>query len=189
MPRIFACLAIGQIVVLAGTFVLGALSPGVGGGGLRDRHIVLAVFALLLICLVQTIGFTYLIVTGKLIAQAVHLAKLPAEFDQQARGIKRRFTRMVLVAVLVCTLGAATGGNRWRLGPDHWLHGGAAALLLVAVSAVLVREFALIAENAGVVQRVLTDYNRRGGKAGTSAESAVPSAVEPAVTVATRSFP
>jgi hypothetical protein len=177
MPRIFACLAIGQVFVLAGTFVLGTVSPGFAG--LRDRHIVLAVFTLLLTCLVQVIGFTYLTVTGKMMAQAVHLARLPVEFIRLVRGIKKRFTRLVAVTVLTCVLAAATGGNRWRAGPDGWVHGSAAVLQVVALGAVLLREYGLIVENAALVRQLLTAYNDYRGKVHLAADSALPTAADP----------
>jgi len=157
MPRIFACLAIGQGIVLIGTGIVGFLSLDVRA----DRHILLAVFSLLLSCLIQVVGFTYLTVTGKTMVQAVHFGGLDAAPLLEAKRLKRSFTRLLALLIGSIVVVTASGANLWRVGGGRGVH-WVAALVVVSIHAfVLTRQYRLLVRNAGVVNRTLDEYSRR----------------------------
>ncbi len=156
MPRIFASLAIGQVLVLFGTAAVGLMALGRG----PDRHIVLAVFAIILSCLIQVIAFTYLTVTGKMLVQAVHLAGFSPGPIQEAKRLKRALIHYLALLVIAVVVVTATGANSWRVGAGsvwHW----SAALAVIGVHAfVLHREYAVIVANSSLLARTLSAYGR-----------------------------
>lgn len=156
MPRIFASLAIGQVLVLLGTAAVSLATLGRG----PERHIVLAVFALILSCLIQVITFTYLTVTGKMLVQAVHLAGLSPSPIQEAKKLKRTLIHYLALLIVTMVVVTATGANLWRAGAGsvwHW----SAALAVIGVHAfVLHREYAVIVANASLVARTLAAYGK-----------------------------
>ncbi len=162
MLRTFACLAIGQVIVLLGAAAVGLVWPG----DMANRHILLAVFALLLSCLIQVVVFTYLTVTGKVIIQAVHLGSLSAEPIEEARRLKRSVTRLIGLIVSAIVWVTGTGAQFWRTGNsagflDGGLHALAAALAVAVHLYVFYRDFTLIAENVAVLECTLGAYSRR----------------------------
>ncbi len=156
MPRIFASLAIGQVLVLFGTASVGLLTLGRG----PDPHIVLAVFAIILSCLIQVIAFTYLTVTGKMVVQAVHLAGFSPSPIQEAKKLKRTLIHHLALLVVALVVVTATGASSWRAGAGSVWHWGAAPAVIGVHAFVLHREYAVIVANASLLARTLSAYGR-----------------------------
>lgn len=156
MPRVFIGLAAGLMIVLVGAAGLGLA----GDRSAPDRHILMAVFALLLSCLVQVIVFTYLTVTGKMVAQALHLSHADLEPLETVKRIKRSATRLVGLIVLLAVPSVATGASLWRTdGEGHW-HYWTAYILVAGHLFAFYRQYALIVENARLLDSVLSQYRR-----------------------------
>ena len=148
--------------MLLGAAALGLVWPG----DMANRHILLAVFALLLSCLIQVVVLTYLTVTGKVIIQAVHLGSLSAAPIEEAKRLKRSVTRLLGLLVTVIVLVTGTGARYWRTGNsegflDGGLHAVAAGLAVAVHFYVFYRDLTLIAQNVAVVERTLAAYSRR----------------------------
>lgn len=154
MPRVFLGLAIGNVLVVAATAFLGLL----GSAGLRNHHIAIAIFALILTCLVQVLAFTYFTVTFKLMGQAVHIGKSALDPLQQAKRLKLQMTRclgLVVGAVLVAT---ASGASSWREGAGAAMHLVTGLVLPILVTYVLSIEYSLIARNTVLVGAVMHHF-------------------------------
>ena len=154
MPRIFASLAISQVLVLFGTAAVGLVTLG------PDRHIVLAVFAIILSCLIQVITFTYLTVTGKMLVQAVNLAGLSPGPIQEAKRLKRTLIQYLALLVVTMVVVTATGASLWRAGAGSLWHWGAALAVIGVHVFVLYREYAVIVANSSLLARTLSAYAR-----------------------------
>lgn len=161
MPRIFVCLAIGNLIVLVATGVLGLLH-------LEDfsYHIVLAVFTLLVTCVVQVLAFTYFTVSGKVIAQAVHLAKLDVTPLTRMARRKRRNTHALAAVIVAVVLVTASGASYWRGGVPVYWHEAGAALIVMVVALSFVRQYTLVVENNEDLERVMAEYSSRRGADG-----------------------
>jgi hypothetical protein len=110
MPHVFASLAVANLALFAFSTAFASSSAA----SARDRHILLGVFSLLLSCFIQVLVFTYFTVTGKVIVQAVHLARLDPDILSRAKEIKRSFTHCLAIIVAAVVLLSATGGAAWR---------------------------------------------------------------------------
>ena len=157
MPRIFGCLAIGNLIVLAGTAALGILPIF----ATPDRHITLALFALLLSCLIQVIILTYFTVTGKMIGQAANLGNLDPAPIAEARRLKRSATHLLGVLVATIVVVTTTGAQFRQTGAGSALHFGAACLLMLVQVFVFYRQYGLIVENGAILDRTLLAYRKR----------------------------
>ncbi len=157
MPRIFASLAIGNGLVLVGTAVLGWLRVW----PTPERHVLLAVFSLLVSCFVQVLLVTYFSITGKLVAQAVHLGGLDVKplmaLNRRKRAVTRRLG-LVLASVVLVT---ASGALQWRYGTWGSVHSVAALVVLGVHMLVLFQQYFLVAENAADVERTMSAYTLR----------------------------
>lgn len=157
MPRLFSCLATGHLIVMVGVLALGMYAAEVAA----SRHVALAVFALLLSCFIQVLTFTYLTVTGKMIAQAVHLGGLGPEPIEEVKRLKRAMARQLALLFTTIVVVTATGANLWRVeGGGRW-HLAAAAVVFVAHTFAYYREFALVCANSRLVARTLAAYDAR----------------------------
>lgn len=154
MPRVFLSLACGHVVVLIGVAALGWFDPS----SEPARHIALAVFALLLSAFVQVLTFTYFTVTGKVIAQAVHLAKLDSAHLAEVGFLKKSMTRCLACVVLALVVVVATGARYWSLRQSPTWHVAAAALTLLVHMAAYLHEYSLVVRNAELLSRTMTDY-------------------------------
>lgn len=169
MPRTFACLALANLLVLVGTAAVGIARLDPGG----ERHVALAVFTLLVSCLIQVVTFTYFVVTGKMLAQALHLGGMDLAPLDEAKRLKRNAMRWLAAVVVGIILVTATGATHWReRGLSTWHFGVAGVMLLVHASA-LFGQFQLVARNAALVERVLREYavRRRDLTAGQPVQS------------------
>lgn len=157
MPRIFASLAIGNGLVLAGTAVLGWLRVW----PTPERHVLLGVFSLLVSCLVQVLVVTYFSITGKVIAQAVHLGGLDVKPLMDLNLRKRAVTRRLGVVLASVVLVTAVGAVHWRYGTWASVHSVAALVVLGVHMLVLFQQYFLVAENAADVERTMSAYTLR----------------------------
>jgi hypothetical protein len=157
MSRIFACLAIGQFIVFLGTATLGWTHVV----GSPNRHVVLGVFSLLLSCMIQVVVFTYFTVTGKMIAQAMHLAKLDRRLLDDVKRWKRSVTRLLACGMASVLFVTVTGALYWRSGGAGGVHLLAAMLLLAVHLGVLYKEYDLIVCNAKLLDEVLGRFEHK----------------------------
>ena len=161
MPRVFVCLAIANTIVLFLTAALGL----VRGSMPVDVHVLLAVFSLLVSCLVQVIVFMYVSVTGKAVAQAVHIGGMDLAPLQALRRTKRAMVHAMALVILAVVSVIATGAVHWQSGEwlaGHWVVAG---LAVVFHGVSFWREFGLIVEHRALVLRVMEAYERRIGAA------------------------
>ncbi|MCZ6709226.1 MAG: hypothetical protein O7B25_02565 [Gammaproteobacteria bacterium] len=154
MPRIFLGLACGLLLVLLAAAGVGLWSPGKR----PDPHIILAVFALLLACLIQVIVFTYLTVTGKMVTQVLHLAHADLSPMKTVKSIKREATYLVGLMILGTVPVVATGALTWRTHDGQELHLMLAFVSLACHGFVLFREFDLVTRNSRLVDGVLKQH-------------------------------
>ncbi len=126
-----------------------------------DRHILFGVSSLLLSCLTQVLVFTYLTVTGKVIAQAVHLGRLDMGPLTDLNRRKRTVTRLLGLLLVTVVLLTGTGAVNWRDGTWATIHFASALLALGIHVLVLLREYFLVAENAEALHRTISEYTRR----------------------------
>jgi len=160
MTRVFTGLAVGNVLVLLATGALGLLhvSPA------PDRHVLLAVFSLLLTVFVQVLAFTYFTVTGKIVGQAVHLAGHDAAAIVEVKRLKRSVTRYLLVMLLAVILVTVTGAVHWRTNELGTLHLICAGGGLPFAGLVLLREYALIVDNTALLADAVGTYERWQGE-------------------------
>ena len=154
MPRAFLGFAVALGILLLGTLLLGLFASTLGS----SRHIALAVLTILLSCLIQVISFTYLTITFKLLAQAVHLRHMPQENLEPARILKRRLTARLGVVVLSILPTVATGAINWRGDSYANIH---LILGFVTISAhfwALAGQYSIICENSTLVADLLRRY-------------------------------
>lgn len=154
MPKVFASLAAANLILFIGAAALGYFDSAPR----HDRHVLLAVMALLLACLVQVLTFTYLTVTGKVIGQAVHLGRLSIQAVDEVKAIKKRFARRLGAIMLILVVTTATGAVAWRSGDPHSYHAPTVLVMVCAWMFLQVQQYSLVAENAGLVDRTLAEY-------------------------------
>lgn len=159
MARVFVCFVTGHLMVLLAVASLGLFQVGDN----PNRHVALAVFLLLLTCLLQVMVFVYLNVTGKMIAQAVHLRQLDLSLVHEARRLKSRFTRVMGMVIGATVLITATGAYQWREGVSLYYHFPSAFVFLTVHIASSYLEYVLICENRALVAEVLRRYHSRCG--------------------------
>jgi len=168
MPRIFASLAVANLLLFGGAVGLAYLDPA----PLPDRHVLLAVMSLLLTCLVQVLAFTYLTVSGKVLTQAVHFRNLGTTAVEAAKSIKKRFARCLGFVALLIVLTTATGAVAWRDGNSTSFHLPSVLVFAAGWLLVQLREFGLIVENSRLLERTLAEYGQ-GHPAATAAPNLV----------------
>ena len=154
MPRVFVCLVIGNLIVLAATAALGIARERVQA----DVHVALAVFSLLVSCFVQVAAFMYVNVTAKAMTQAIHLGKLDTAPLRGLRRTKRSMVHALAMVVLGVVAVTATGAVHWQSGDLlvwHWAAAGALFLLHVAAFS---RQYSLIVEHCGNMSQVMSAY-------------------------------
>jgi hypothetical protein len=157
MPRIVVCQAIAELILLVLTAAL-----GMGASTLStDRHILMAVFALVLSCGIQVVIFTYFTITGKMIAQALHLGGLELAPLALVKSFKKSTARLLGLVVLGNVLATATGATQWTVGERTPWHFVAACGLVLIHGFTFYREVALVSENARLMDGVMSDYTAK----------------------------
>lgn len=154
MSRVFAGLAIGNVLVLVGAGAFGWFKPD----PVPDRHILLGVFGLLISLFVQVLTFTYFTVTGKIVLQAVHLAGHDPQAVAAVARLKRSMTHHLMVLVLGIVVMTVSGAVQWRTGNTASLHLLSGLAFLPLVCAVLVGEYGLIVQNRVVLDEATQAY-------------------------------
>jgi len=176
MPRVFACLAVGELLVLGGAAALGMLAPKVA----VPRHVALAVFALLLSCLIQTATFTYFTISGKTMAQAVHLGGLDLACLNDVQRLKRSFTYLLAAVVGAVVVVTATGAMHWQGRGEGWAHLLTAFGALVVHAGGLVRQYLLVGRQSMLLEETLYAYRLRRPTGERARAGAVPIAAQTA---------
>jgi len=157
MPRVFAGLAIGHLIVLIGAYGLGWAVSVLGA----QRHVLLGVFALLLAALCQAVVITYFAATRKMMSQAVGVAHMEATPILTLALLKRTATRWMAAQMVLLVCVAATGATAWRSGSFSVSHTGLATLLLLLQAWVYWRQYALISMNASLLERTMRAHSLR----------------------------
>ena len=155
MPRIFASLAIATLTLFALTAAI-ALTDS---GSVPDRHVLLAVGTLLISCFIQVVGFTYLTVTGKVIAQAAHFASLDPACLAKVKQYKRSFTRQLALGIVSVVFASATGGAAWRSRDVLAFHVPATMIAAMIHVWVYGGQYHVLRRNADLVKMTLTAYS------------------------------
>lgn len=157
MPRVFGCIAVAHAILLAATGTLGLLAKGAH----TQRHVVLAVFTLVLGCLLQIVVFMYFAVSGKMMRQAIHLGRLDSspllETDRRKRGVTFILAAFVGSIVLV----TATGASHWRSGQSATLHLVAAWVAAAVQLCGWILEFRLVSAHSRTFDGVMREYGGR----------------------------
>ena len=161
MPRVFAGLAVGNLLVLAATTVLGFLAGAVDSA----HHLALGIFSLLLTCLIQVLAFTYLTVTFKMMTQAIHIGQFPTDPLIQAKSLKKKMARCLGAVFTGILLVTATGAMNWRDGSNDWFHLVTGVSLVVMLLFVSIQEFTIMVRNAALVDAVMRRYAHRASVA------------------------
>lgn len=160
MPTVFAWMAGCNVVILIGTATLGLLV-----GTLHpELHILVAVFTLIITCLVQTIFFMSFVISGKVMNQAVGIAELDAAPLRRARELKRRATRTLAVVITAVIATGITGAARWHAdtNPDgSYLHILVASVAVGIICAAFYRQLGLTIQNSRLLAAVLAEYTDR----------------------------
>ncbi len=189
MARIFTWVAITHAGLLLAVTVMGVQARGVrrddggaAGGGLgqsqRDveasadptdaeraavsTHVALAVFTLLLACLIHTVVFTYFTVTGKLIQQSLALGKF--DIPTGMAPVKRRkawVTRMLGASVAPIVLVVGTGAWGVEGVPHQRWHFAAGLLVTIVHLLAYPVYYARIVENARHLDASMIAYRER----------------------------
>ncbi len=154
MSRVFSGLAIGNVLVVVAAGAFGWFKPDVQ----PDRHVLLAVFGLLISAFVQVLTFTYFTVTGKIVLQSVHLAGHDPSAAGEVERIKRSMSYHLLVLVLGVVVMTVSGAIHWRTGGAAMIHMFSAAGFIPLLCAVLVGEYTLIARNRNVLDGATRAY-------------------------------
>ncbi len=159
MPRIFASLALAQLLLtaMAGGLGLAHLDPE------ADRHTLLAVLALLLGCLIQVVAVTYLSVSGKMLAQASHFGGLGLDAVHRFASLKRRLMRWLAVATVLLVVLAATGGYHWRTRAIATGHLLIACAALAGHLLAYAKQYVVLKEASSTLEGVLDAYRRARG--------------------------
>lgn len=159
MPRIFASLVVANLVCLLGTGALGFISARLG----ETRHVVLAVFTILLGCFLQVLVFTYFTIAGKLVAQAVHLGQMDTSPLEACKRLKKRLTRLLAGSALSLVLVTATGASAWRGGQFSWPHFLSAAAVVAVHVGVWIGQYTLVVQQAALLETILRQYREKKG--------------------------
>lgn len=156
MPQVFACLAIANILLLTATGAMGLFAERFS----TDRHVLLAVLTLLISCLIQVVAFTYLTVTGKMVGQAVHIARLEPEILTSVKTLKRKLTHALAVVFLSIVLVTASGASSWRSGAATLWHDLASGVSFFAHIGALWFQYEIVVANASLVSKALDAYSK-----------------------------
>lgn len=157
MPRVFACLVISDTILFGGAGILGLLADP----ETADRHVILAVLALLLSALIQVLSFMYLAVGGRVARQAAHQAHLGGDMVSRTNAKKRRMTPLIALVIVSLVGVVATGATSWRGASSSWYHMTAVAGLILLHAWVWFREYDLIRQFSLDLELILREHEAR----------------------------
>ncbi len=154
MRTAFAWLVICNGLILTGTAAVGLWATP----ATVELHILLAVFTLVVTCGIEAVYFTYFVVTGKLLTQAVSLGNMDAAPRERSAMFKRSAARWLAIALASIVAITITGALHWADLVDaavHWLVviGGLGVLL-----SAFYRQFDLVARNEQLLNETMSRY-------------------------------
>lgn len=158
MPRVFASLAIGDLIVLSGAIVIGF---AVEGDRFYAQHFGLAIFATLLTVFIHAVVVTYFAAGGRMISQAVFIGRLDRAPLERLRSGKSRAVRCVALGVTGLLPAVAGGAAAARDAGWAWFHFASALTAIMTNAAAFFHQFQAIAEQSRLMNDVLLEYERR----------------------------
>jgi hypothetical protein len=165
MPRYFLVLAVTDGSLLVASFVLGLLASGehqTPNSVWRGVHVLFALLTTMATLAVHSIVYTYFLATGKWAKEVVHVYRLPAWINDQAKKNKRKAFRFVMwgmtLVAATAWLGAAA---HTRANPSlpYW-HLGVAALTIAFNLGAFAVEYAVIMDQARLLMEVKARADR-----------------------------
>jgi hypothetical protein len=168
MTRIFLALASAQTAALVASFLLGIVSHLRHGSQQGEEsiylvHFTVGLFTAIGSLLVHCIIFTYFLGTGRWVKEVKLAYHLPdAPLPRLTRELKRQTFPPALAAMLVTIAAAAAGaGAQHQLPQWPWqLHLALSAAALIVNLWAFRIEYRNIAQNVGVIERVLAEVDR-----------------------------
>jgi hypothetical protein len=151
MRSVFIAFIITATLLLVATGTLGAM---VEGGRWFDHHFALGLVATLFICLGHCVVFTYFMATSKMIRMAVEDAGLESKLFEQARCLKLRAYRALMVGIAMALAAAFTGAWVSQRSDAASLHLAAALASSATQLAVWYLEFMAVVENGRLMDLV-----------------------------------
>jgi hypothetical protein len=108
MKSIFTGLFIADLIILPAAATLGWLSED---GRWFAYHFAMGLFGVLYTVFMHSAVYLYFIVSGKMVAQAVHAASLDPGYSESSRRLKKRTLRIAMLGILA--VGATAGLGAW----------------------------------------------------------------------------
>jgi hypothetical protein len=173
MIRIFTTLAITAVLLMAAALLLG-LFVGDLHHGTPDAntlrwafvHRMMGIGAALVVVLVNSIGMTYFIGSGRWCKEVSDTYQLDPKLVRQSTWLKRKAfpwaVSSMLVVVCVGALGAAADPATLRQGTEHWVtpHLIGAFLGLLYIAFAFYMEAGRIAEHSAVIDAIMVEVRR-----------------------------
>ncbi|NOT02807.1 MAG: hypothetical protein HOP29_19585 [Phycisphaerales bacterium] len=163
MPRIFASLAVGDLIVLSAAAVFGLL---VDGERVYPQHFGLALFAALLTVLIHAIVVTYFAAGGRMISQAVFIGGLDREPLARLRAGKTTAIRWVAAGVGGIILVVCVGATAARDGAWAWPHFASALAAIIANAMAFHFQYEAVAGQSRLMDEVFREYQRHRSATG-----------------------
>lgn len=113
MKQVLIGLLLADIIVLAAAAVLGWTCTGERGFAL---HFALGLFAAIYTALMHSIIYIFFIVSGKVVIEAADRAGLEPHWVADAKRLKMRTFRVLLLGILAAIVTALLGGNVFMAG-------------------------------------------------------------------------
>lgn len=151
--------AFAWLVVCNGLILLGTAGVGLWAStSTVELHILLAVFTLVVTCGIEAVYFTYFVVTGKLIVQAVSLGGMDTGPLERSGALKRSAARWLAITFAAMLTMTATGAIHWAKTIHvawHWLAVGAG---LVGLLVAFYRQYDLLVQSELLLHETMTRY-------------------------------
>jgi hypothetical protein len=171
MKHIFLTLAIFSTLLLAAAYVLGLTIDDPQAGGYAPQpgkglHVLTSLFALLSAALVHAIWLTYFMGTGRWMEETCRAYALSDDYQRENRSLKYA-TVPALFAAFLLLLAAGGLGAAVDTSVDFGGYSGPLIHLMVASIALGVNlavnllEYATIAQNHALIERVMHEVRQR----------------------------
>jgi len=167
MSRIFASLAVADLILVMGAATLGTL---VEGDALYAEHLVAALLAAILTLLLHAIVLTYFSASGRMMSQAIFIGQLDRAPIERIAITKARAIRWIAAGCLSLFVVIAFGALSARTHAWHLWHFAAAGAAVIANAAAFYAHYIAVRENAQLMTTVLSHYE--SAKAGKPSQSA-----------------
>jgi hypothetical protein len=172
MSQILSRLAAINLLTLATTFIVGWVSFARGSAANPDDstymlHFGLGLFSVLLTLAVHCLIFIYFLGTGRWVKEVATAYRIPDEpLPKLTRELKRRTFPPALFAMLVPIAAAAAGTAAQRHEWPWPVHASLAIATLLVNGWAFVVEIRNVSINAGVIDDVMREVDRRRAAAG-----------------------